>query len=178
MTTNPSSAPAQNLQLQVSSADLFDVREFEVKDGINALFSIELIARCSNPAVEFEDVIGAPAAFRIELKADLFQNMPSPCWTGIVADIEQLTAEDTGLSTYRLRLVPDFWLLTQRTNCRVFQQLTDLQVVEKMFEEWGLAFETSCRETYKTRKYRVQYQETDFAFVSRLLEDSGISYLF
>ncbi|MBL8743156.1 MAG: type VI secretion system tip protein VgrG [Myxococcales bacterium] len=178
MTTTPSAAPAQNLQLQVSSADLFDVREFEVKDGINALFSIDIIARCSNPAVDFEEVIGAPAAFRIELKAELFQNMPSPCWTGIVADIEQLTAEDSGLSTYRLRLVPDFWLLTQRTNCRVFQQLTDLQVVEKMFEEWGLAFETSCRETYKTRKYRVQYQETDFAFVSRLLEDSGISYLF
>jgi len=171
-------APAQNLRLEIASPDIFDVREFEVKDGINALFSIDIIARSTNPAVDFEEIIGAPAAFRIELKAGLFANVPSPCWTGIVADIEQLTAEETGLSTYRLRIAPDFWLLSQRTNCRVFQQLTDLQVVEKMFAEWGLTFESSCRESYKTRKYRVQYQETDFAFVCRLLEDSGISYLF
>jgi type VI secretion system secreted protein VgrG len=67
--------------------------------------------------------------------------------------------------------------LTQRTNCRVFQQLTDLEVVLLILKEWGLAHESLCEQSYKPKKYRVQYQETDFAFISRLLEDTGISYV-
>jgi type VI secretion system secreted protein VgrG len=167
----------QNLQLTVDSPDTFDIREFSVEDGVNALFSIELVVRSENPAVDFERTIGAQASFRIGADAALLPDLPSPTWSGVVTDIRQLASEETGLSTYRIRLAPLLWLLTQRTNCRVFQQLTDLDVVLAMFEEWGLPCESMCRETYKTKKYRVQYQETDFAFVSRLLEDSGISYV-
>src|SRR5689334_21523292 len=46
-----------------------------------------------------------------------------------------------------------------------------------MLKEWGLTYDSQCSEKYKPKKYKVQYQETDFAFVSRLLEDSGISYV-
>jgi type VI secretion system secreted protein VgrG len=167
----------QNLALQIDSADTFDVREFKVEDGVNALFSIELMVRCANPAVDFESTIGAQASFRIGVDESVLGDTPSPSWSGVVTDIQQVTSEEAGLSTYRIRVAPLLWLLTQRTNCRVFQQMTDLQVVLAMFEEWGLPCESLCREVYKTKKYRVQYQETDFAFVSRLLEDSGISYV-
>ncbi len=177
MTTAISLPPAQNLELYVDSTDVFDVREFAVSDGVNALFSIELLVRCANPAVDFERTIGAQASFRIGADATLLPGLPSPTWTGVVTDIRQVTSEDTGLSTYRIRLAPLMWLLTQRTNCRVFQQMTDLEVVLAMFEEWSLPCESACREVYKTRKYRVQYQETDFAFVSRLMEDSGINFV-
>ncbi len=168
----------QNLELRVDSADAFDVREFVVDDGVNALFSIDLMVRCANPAVDLETIIGAQASFRIGMDEVAFPGMASPTWSGVVSDIEQLAAEDAGLSTYRIRLVPALWLLTQRTNCRVFQQMTDRDVVLAMFQEWGLAHEDSCEASYKTKKYRVQYQESDFAFVSRLLEDSGISFVF
>ncbi len=169
--------PLHNLQLEIASADAFDVREFTVHDGINALFSVEALVRCSNPAVDFEETIGAEARFRIALDPLVHPDTPPLSWTGIVADIAQLVAEDTGVSTYHVTVVPHFWLLTQRSNCRVFQQMTDLDVVKALFDEWKLKFESSCHEKYKTRKYRVQYQETDFAFVSRILEDSGISYV-
>ncbi len=168
---------AQNLELQVESPDAFDVRELSVEEGINVLFSIDLVVRSTNPAVDLEGTIGAQARFRIGTNAATTPDTPSPTWTGVVADIEQLASEDTGLSTYRVRLVPHLWLLTQRTNCRVFQQMTDLEIAVAMLQEWGLAHEVKCEGSYKTRKYRVQYQETDFAFVSRLLEDSGISFL-
>lgn len=174
--TDPSRASTQSLLLEIGSPDTFDVREFEIRDGLNTLFAIDVVALSTNAAIEFEDTIGAPASFRVE--GALFSGPAAPRWTGIVADIEQITAEETGLSTYRLQIVPHLWLLGQRTNCRVFQQLTDLDVVHKMFDEWGLAFESQCREVYRTRKYRVQYQETDLAFVSRLLEDAGISWVF
>jgi type VI secretion system secreted protein VgrG len=168
---------AQNLELQVDSPDAFDVRELVVDEGVNMLFSIDLVVRSTNPAVDFESTIGAQARFRIRTDAVQMPDAPSPAWTGVVSNIEQVASEDTGLSTYRIRVVPLLWLLTQRTNCRVFQQMTDLEIVLAMFKEWGLPHESSCEGSYKTRKYRVQYQETDFAFVSRLLEDSGISYV-
>ncbi len=178
MTATSLLSTPQNLELLIESSDTFDIREFAVKDAVNALFSIDLLVRSSNPAVDFESTIGAQATFRIGVDADLLTGAPSPSWSGVVTDIQQVMSENTGLSTYRIRLAPLLWLLTQRTNCRVFQQMTDLQVVLAMFEEWGLPCESLCQEVYKTRKYRVQYQETDFAFVSRLLEDSGISFIF
>ncbi len=177
MTSAPLPLRTQHLELRVDSPDHFDVREFQLDDGVNTLFSIELRVTCENPAVDFERTIGAQASFRIGIDRAVYGDTPAPKWTGIVADIRQLTSEHTGLSTYVLRIVPHLWLLAQRTNCRVFQQMTDHDVVVAMFEEWGLPHESKCQETYKTKKYRVQYQETDFAFVSRLLEDSGISYV-
>ncbi|NUP10787.1 MAG: type VI secretion system tip protein VgrG [Polyangiaceae bacterium] len=175
--TTLSLARPQNLELRVDSTDAFDVREFVVDEGVNSLFSIELVVRCANPAVDLESTIGSQATFRVGLDPLAMPDTPSPSWDGVIADFEQVTSEDTGLSTYRIQIVPTLWLLTQRTNCRVFQQRTDLQVVLAMFEEWGLAHESMCTESYKPKKYRVQYQETDFAFVSRLLEDSGISFV-
>jgi len=171
-------AKPENLRLVVDAADTFDVREFRVKDGINQLFTVDLKVRCENPAVDFEETIARAATFRIETDKAIYGDLPSPAWSGIIADIQQLTSEDTGLSTYQIEIVPAFWLLTQRTNCRVFQQMTDLEVALAILTEWRLLIENQCTATYKTRKYRVQYQETDFAFVSRMLEASGISYLF
>ncbi|NUP10789.1 MAG: type VI secretion system tip protein VgrG [Polyangiaceae bacterium] len=177
MTNNLLSKIPQNLQLSIDSSDTFDVREFTVDEGVHTLFSIELLVRCENPAVDFEETVGAQASFSIGLDPTVLPGTPSPSWNGVVQNIEQVTSEDRGLSTYRIRLAPALWLLTQRTNCRVFQQMTDLEVVLAMFKEWGLPHESACTESYKAKKYRVQYQETDFAFVSRLLEDSGISFV-
>ena len=68
--------------------------------------------------------------------------------------------------------------MTQRTNCRVFQQMTDLDVAQAMLAEWGVTPIVSTTRAYKTRKYRVQYNETDHAFVSRLLEAAGVTMIF
>jgi type VI secretion system secreted protein VgrG len=173
-TLSPTTRPTQNLELQVDSSDVFDVREFKVDEGINTLFTVDLVVRCTNPAIDLAKTIGVHAGFRIGMREGA---TASPHWTGVVSSVELLASEETGLSTYRFRLAPAFWLLTHRTNCRVFQQMTDLEVVLAMLAEWGLPHESLCQGSYKTRKYRVQYQESDFAFVSRLLEDSGISYV-
>jgi type VI secretion system secreted protein VgrG len=171
-------AKPQNLKLVIDAPDRFDVREYRVKDGINQLFTVHLIVRCENPAVDFEEVIARVASFSVELDKVRYGDMPSPAWKGVVSDIQQLTSEPSGLSTYEIEIVPAFWLLTQRTNCRVFQQMTDLDVALAILKEWHLAVESQCTEVYKTRKYRVQYQESDFAFVSRMLESAGVSYVF
>jgi type VI secretion system secreted protein VgrG len=175
------------LELRTDPAhDNFDVRHFAVQDGINTLFSVDLVVVCENPAVDFEATIGAKASFRISGAGEAhdaaggdsdLESGTARTWSGVIADIAHLHAPDTGLSTYGIRIAPMLWLLTQRTNCRAYQEKSDLEVVLELLREWGLTVESRCEDTYKPRKYRLQYQESDFAFVSRLLEEAGINYM-
>ena len=102
-------------------------------------------------------------------------------WSGVCQHIEQLVAEDsaTGRSTYAIEIVPRAWFLTQRRNHRIFQQKSEPQIALALLEEWSVDVETELAlEDYPTRDYRVQFAESDFAFLSRLLEDAGITYYF
>ena len=162
--------------LEVECDDRFDVRHFTVHDGLSSLFRIDCAVVSENPAVDFEATVGKPASFRIRAAQGV--EGPAAQWTGIVSAIHQRRAEQSGLSTYDITLVPRLWLLTQRTNCRVFQQMSDLDIVRSLLEEWGIDPVVETTRAFKTRKCRVQYQETDHAFMSRMLEAAGVTYFF
>jgi type VI secretion system secreted protein VgrG len=80
---------------------------------------------------------------------------------------------------YRAEIVPKLWLLTRRSTSRVFQEMSVPEIVAQVLGEApGMAFEMRLEGTFHKRTYVVQYNESDFAFVSRLLEDEGIFYYF
>lgn len=80
---------------------------------------------------------------------------------------------------YSARVSPWLWFLTRSSNCRIFQNKTVREIVEEVFAEHKMTdFEFSLQSAYKKREQCVQYRETDFNFVSRLLEDEGIYYFF
>src|SRR5262249_15265751 len=91
--------------------------------------------------------------------------------------LQQVAVEETGLSTYELTLASELWLTTQRRNYRMFQQLSELDIVLEILREWQIEPVLRVdRAAYKKRQYCVQYGESDFAFLSRLLEHAGISF--
>jgi type VI secretion system secreted protein VgrG len=74
---------------------------------------------------------------------------------------------------------PWLWFLTRTADCRIFQEMTVPDIVKKVFsEEKTNDFKFELTGSYKTWTYCVQYRETDFNFVSRLMEEEGISYYF
>jgi len=86
---------------------------------------------------------------------------------------------DEDLTTYRAEIVPWLWFLTLTQDCRIFQQMSVLEILEEIFGKYEQAdFDIRCVESYPPREYCVQYRETDFAFVSRLMEEEGIFYFF
>jgi len=90
-----------------------------------------------------------------------------------------LGLREGALTHYRAEVVPWLWFLTLATNCRIFQNLTVPEVVTKVLRDQGFTDVRSALEgTFERRAYCVQYRETDFAFVSRLLEEQGIFYFF
>jgi len=80
---------------------------------------------------------------------------------------------------YHATVRPWLWFLTRRINCRIFQEMSVPDIVKKIFEPYPMAdFKFDLSETYVKRTYCVQYRETDFNFISRLMEDEGIYYFF
>ena len=166
-----------NLVLEVASGEALDVRKFEVIERVSGLFEVRIVALSPNPEVDFDAILGKDARFgfyRNRIVASAYRS-----WTGICNHIQQTDAEETGLSTYELVIVPHLWFLTQRRNHRMFQQLSDLEIVLKLLAEWGIQpVQKVDAGAYKKRKYRVQYGESDYDFVCRLLEDAGITFYF
>lgn len=162
----------RRLELAVGSGDALDVREFSVHERLSTLFTIHLVATSENPDISFDAVVGQPARFVLR------SGLHTRTWTGLCNHLRQIRVEPSGVSTYELTLVPTLWLLTQRRNYRMFQQIAEPDIVTKLLSEWSIEPEVKLTETYKARKYRVQYGETDYDFICRMLEDAGITFYF
>lgn len=81
---------------------------------------------------------------------------------------------------FRLTLVPTLALLKYREDCRIFQDKSVPDIIKVLLEEAGIGEQAvwELEQSYPPREYTVQYRETTFNFISRLLEDEGISYFF
>jgi len=79
---------------------------------------------------------------------------------------------------YEARVVPWFWLATHKKEFRIYQNQSVPEIIKQVLSPYGYAFEFDLVESYAQRVYCVQYDETDFQFVSRLLEAEGIHYYF
>jgi type VI secretion system secreted protein VgrG len=81
---------------------------------------------------------------------------------------------------YLAEVRPWLWFLTRRSDCRIFQDMTVPDIVRKVFADYGdiAVFDFRLNGSYRTRDYTVQYRETDFNFVARLMEDEGIFWYF
>jgi type VI secretion system secreted protein VgrG len=83
------------------------------------------------------------------------------------------------LTNYRAEIVPWFWLLQLSADVKIFQNMSVIEIIESVFKTLGYGdFEFKCTGTYAKREYCVQYRESHFNFVSRLMEEEGIFYFF
>ncbi len=97
---------------------------------------------------------------------------------GVVGRFVQAGSE-ASLTTYYAEVYPWLWLLSMTSDCRIFQNQTVPQILETVFTDLGFtAYRIALTSTYTVREYCVQYNESAFAFVSRLMEDEGIFYFF
>ncbi len=152
------------------------VVRFSATEGMSRLFHIEIDVASEDATLDFGDVLRQKAQLSIP-PAD-----GDPRYLcGIVSRLTQLeTAEK--LAAYRIEVVPRVWLLSLRSDCRIFQNLTAPDIIKAVLEGAGLSagddFRLSLRGTYSKREYCVQYRESDLDFICRLMEEEGIFYFF
>jgi type VI secretion system secreted protein VgrG len=101
---------------------------------------------------------------------------------GMIRQLELLPFEQDTRPTYRLTFVPRIWPLTQNRRTRVYQGLDVPAIVDKLLAERALEkgedYELKLSRQYRKREYTLQYEESDFEFLCRLLEDEGIFFFF
>ena len=159
--------------------DVLLLAGFKGLESMSGLFSFELNLLSENHNITFEDIIGKNVTVSIIL-ADGDKRF----FNGIISSFSQgrgggESGGDPYFSHYAATMVPWFWLLTRTADSRIFQKLSVPDIVEKIFTEKGfLDYKLLLSDSYDKRDYCVQYRETDFNFISRLLEEEGICYFF
>lgn len=145
---------------------------FKGKEKLGRLYHYELDLRSTNPNIQFEDIVGQRVTVDYELgEANRY-------FDGFVTSF-QFTEEDGQFASYKATVKPWLWFLTQTADCRIFQNQKVPEIIKSVFRGHGMSnFKDSLRNSYRKWDYCVQYRETDFDFVSRLMEREGIYYYF
>ena len=148
--------------------------EMTCTQAVSSLDEIELNLLSPRDDIAPEDLLGKPAAVTLQL-----DNGGERLLHGIVMRFG-ITGNQGGMNGYHASLRPWLWFLTRSTDCKIFQSLTVPDIVRQVFADYAdiALFRFQLHRSYNPRNYCVQYRETDFNFVARLLEDEGIWWYF
>jgi type VI secretion system secreted protein VgrG len=154
--------------------DVLLLTRFTGQESMSRLFSYQLDMISENNAVTAADIVGSNVTFSVKLQDDSRRY-----FNGFVSRLVAGREDLDGVRVYRAEVVPWLWFLTRTADCRIFQNKTVPQIIETIFSDLGFSgFEPNLRGNHKKWEYCVQYRETDFNFVSRLMEQEGIFYYF
>ena len=145
-------------------------------ESVSGLFGYTLTVVSKDPELDFDAIVGRFAVVKFLSPDDTLARYIH----GLVTHIEQI-GQGNRLTTYSVRLAPHVWLLTLRKNCRIFQAMSVPDIIMDVLKSAGIPtdrFKFSLKGNYTPREYCVQYRETDFEFISRLMEEEGIFYFF
>ncbi len=133
-------------------------------------FHLELLSK--NAELHFDSIVGQQVTFSIDLASG------ERHFNGYLSDFRYSGSNDR-FSIYQATLRPWFWFLTRTSDCQIFQEMSVPEIIKAVFRKNGMGdFDDRLTGTYRTWEYCVQYRESDFNFVSRLMEQEGIYYFF
>lgn len=163
---------ATPLQMElVTSPDVgLKFKSMSGREEISRLFEYEVVALSDSQSIAADDLLGKSAAVSIEVADDTKR-----WFHGVVASFG-IDGVDGRYFRYRLLLRPWAWLMTRSADVRIFQEMTAIDIIKEIFGKYTSTFVDETSGSYGTRTYCVQYRETDFNFVSRLMEEEGIFY--
>lgn len=164
----------QNREIEIVTplgSDVLLMREMTVTEELGRLFSIN-VELGSTEDIKFEDLLGQNVSIRLNIHRN------KRYFNGYVSSISQGVSEGR-YARYFATIHPWLWFLTRTADCRIFQNKTVPDIIKDVLREQGYSdIEDRLKGNYRTWDYCVQYRETDFNFISRLMEQEGIYYFF
>ncbi|BEV16676.1 type VI secretion system tip protein VgrG [Herbaspirillum sp. DW155] len=165
------------LDIAGQTEDRFLVEAYAAVDALHAVGATEVIVLSLEADAAPSSLLGRRATLEMRLADGGVRRS-----TGLIHEVAKLGG-DGGFCRYRLRLAPWLWLLTQASTSRVWQDKSLLEVVEDVFREfpqhadWHWSADAlTCLGRLPLRSYTVQYRQTHFDFISRLLAGEGLSW--
>ena len=146
---------------------------FSAIEGLSELFEFRIEAVSIQGGLDFASALGLGSS--VEL---LTQDGQKRYFHGVMTEARWAGTQQD-LYLYQFVLRPWLWLLTRTSDCKIFAQMTPIDIIKQVFSDRGFSdFRDATTGSPPTLEYCVQYRETDFAFVSRLMEQYGIYYFF
>jgi type VI secretion system secreted protein VgrG len=155
--------------------DALLLQEITGYEGISRLFSYDLdLLAYDNDSISFDDIVGQKVSIKFQLPDG------SPRYiSGFVSRFTQGETDERLFTHYHAQVVPWLWFLTREADCRIFQNMAVPDIISKIFDPFGFKdFKLNLKGSYPKLEYCVQYRETSFNFISRLMEEFGIFYYF
>ena len=167
---------ATDFAFSTTGVDAEDVRvlRFTGTEGISQCFTYDIELASFEIDVDFEDVVGEPGT--LEIHTAHGQRYVH----GIIARWEEV-GHSRAFTYYAARLVPRVWTLTLKRQSRIFQKMSTPDILKQVLEKADIPsnmFRFSLSGKYDPRLYCVQYRETDYDFMCRLMEEEGIFFFF
>jgi type VI secretion system secreted protein VgrG len=144
----------------------------EASERISSLYELDCTFVSEDEKIDFGDLVGKAIGLELEMAQG-----ETRWFHGHVARFGQSDAEDTNI-VYRAKLVPWLWFLTRSHDCRIFQDKSVDVILMEVFDEHKFTdylFDLE-KKPYDSIPYCVQYRESDFDFVSRMMEEWGLGY--
>ena len=147
---------------------------FQGFEGMSQLFQFELEMISDKADIAAKDIVAKPVTFSVRLADESLRH-----FNGIVNRFVAGDEDENGRRSYRAEVVPWFWFLTRNADCRVFEEKSIQEIMEQIFSDRGFSdHKIKLSGTHPKRQYCVQYRETDFDFLCRLMEEEGVWYTF
>jgi len=144
-----------------------------IREGLSKLTETTVEFQCKNKAVKLDQIVGQTMNLHVMTDDGTDQK-----YSGLCISVENLGMRD-GYGHYVAEVRPWFWLLTRTQDCRVFQNLSAVDIIKQLLNEHGFSdFRDRLSGSYESREYCLQYRESDFDFICRLMEEEGIYYYF
>jgi type VI secretion system secreted protein VgrG len=171
--------PVQVTSPPAAGALLFE--RLSCTERLSELFCFDLAVVSERHDVSADQLLGQPVTVSVKLPGG-----GARPFSGLVTRFVRTGEQTTGMTQsarqlyrYQLRLQPWLWFLTRTADCRIFQNKTVKEIFEAVVKGHGFSdYRLLLTGEYQPLEYCVQYRETDFNFLSRLLEDAGITYFF
>jgi len=143
-------------------------------EGISQLFRFKLEMLSTKNSIDYKQILGQRVTISIRTRDGKSKRYIN----GHISRFVQGETEE-GITHYEAEVVPWLWFLSRYADCRIFQKKNVVEILEDVFARRGIEYyRKPLHKTYPELEYCVQYRETDFNFVSRLLEHFGIFYYF
>jgi type VI secretion system secreted protein VgrG len=154
-------------------ADTLVFGRMQAIEQLSQPFELDLTLFSERGDLDADTILGKPVAVTV-----VPGELPQRHFHGLATDFTQVDYGNQ-LHEYRVMVRPWLWFLTRTTDCRVFQNKTVPAIFQEVCQQAGFTdFRLALSGTYEPWEYCVQFRETDFNFVSRLLEQEGIFYYF
>jgi type VI secretion system secreted protein VgrG len=156
--------------------DVLLLQHFSGVEALSKDFQYTMTVLSEDPAIDGNALVGK----RISVTY-VDEDGRKRFFNGFVSRFEyqEQVEEPVKATAYTLEMVPWLWFLRHNTDCQIFQEMTAPDIVKQVFQELGFNdFRQDLTESYPEREYCVQYRESDFNFVCRLMEEEGIFFYF